>query len=326
MMNTLQRYWLFALVLVAAILFPFVGSDYAVHLGVGIAINAIAVLGLGVLGSSGQISLAQAAFYGIGAYTSSLLAVHFGVPFWIGIVAAALVAAVAGVIVGLPTIRVSGLYLVMVTLGVNEIVWLVMMNAIPLTGGPSGVLNIPAPHFFGISLMSTKHYYYLALGFLVVFTWLTWRVIRSRLGTYFKALESSQLASSMVGINVVRTKLTAFVVSAVWGGVAGALYAHYIGYISPDNFRLDLSVMLLIMAVFGGQTSVGGMLLATAVLSAATEYLRVIGNFRMIAYGALLVVGMVYMPRGIGPFIAKIRLRRKTPKAAASRGKGAEPR
>ena len=325
-MKTLQRYSIFALALVAAALFPLFGSEYGIHLGVGIAINAIAVLGLGVLGSSGQVSLAQAAFYGIGAYTSSLLAVHFGIPFWIGIVAAAAVAAVAGLLVGLPTIRVSGLYLVMVTLGVNEIVWLVMMNAIPLTGGPSGVLNIPAPRFFGISLLATSHYYYLALAFLVLFAWLTLRVIRSRLGAYFKALESSQLASSMVGINVVRTKLIAFVISAVWGGVAGALYAHYIGYISPDSFRLDLSVMLLIMAVFGGQTSVGGMLLATAVLSAATEYLRVIGNFRMIAYGALLVLGMVYMPRGIGPFLARIRLRRRRTDVGANGAKGASPR
>ena len=325
MMRNLRRYWIFALVFVAAVLFPLVGSQYSIHLGVGIAINAIAVLGLGVLGSSGQISLAQAAFYGIGAYTSSLLAVHFGVPFWIGIVAAAALSAVAGIIVGLPTIRVSGLYLVMVTLGVNEIVWLVMMNAIPLTGGPSGVLNIPAPDLFGMSFRSTSHYYYLALAFLVLFAWLTFRILRSRLGTYFKALESSQLASSMVGINLVRTKLTAFVISAIWGGVAGALYAHYIGYISPDSFRLDLSVMLLIMAVFGGQTSVGGMLLATAVLSTATEYLRVIGSFRMIAYGVLLVLGMIYMPRGIGPFLAKIRFGRRAPEAAPEEPKGASP-
>lgn len=125
---------------------------------------------------------------------------------------------------------------------------------------------------------------------------------------YFKALSTSEIAAAMVGLDVVGSKVIAFIISALWGGVAGSLYAHYIGYIHPDNFQLDISVLFLTMAVFGGQSSVMGMLLSTLILTISTEYLRNIGEYRMVAYGLLLLVGMIYMPSGIGPYLDRLTL------------------
>jgi branched-chain amino acid transport system permease protein len=293
--------------LLLLVLFPILGPKYIVHIGVIVAINGIAVLGLGVLGGyAGQTSLGQAAFYGIGGYVSALLAINYGVPFWLGIIIAALVTGIAGLLVGVPTLRVSGLYLVMVTIGVNEIVWLYMMNAHKVTHGSQGVLNIPSPSIGSFLIDNPRSYFFLAIIFLAVFIWLTVRVMRSRLGWYFRALNDSEIAASMVGINTVRSKIIAFVISAVWAGVAGALYAHYVGYIHPDNFKLDLSIMLLTMAVFGGQRSIVGMLLATVILTGTTEYLRNIGEYRLIAYGLFLLWGMIYMPNGIGPYLSRL--------------------
>lgn len=291
----------------AVLLFPLVAPTYLVHIGVFIAINAIAVLGLGILGGyAGQVSLGQAAFYGIGAYTSALLAVSYGMPFWIGLAAAAVVAGVAGFAFGVPTLRVSGLYLVMTTIGVGEIVWLVMMNWTAVTRGSQGVLQIPPPKIGGFVFSSPRSFYYLVLAMLVLILIITLRVVGSRLGAYFRALSDSEIAASMVGVDTVRYKVVAFVLSAVWAGVAGALYAHYVGYIHPDNFKLDVSVLFLTMAVFGGQRSLAGMLVATMLLTGATEYLRSIGEYRMVAYGLLLLFGMVYMPAGIGPYLARV--------------------
>ncbi len=297
----------YALVLGIILLFPILAPNYLIHIGVYVAINSIAVLGLGILGGfAGQTSLGQAAFYGIGAYTSALLAINYNVPFWIGLVAAAVVAGVAGLLVGVPTLRVSGLYLVMTTIGINEIVWLFMMNSTTVTHGSQGVLQIPPPMLGSITVSSGRSYYYLAIVFLAMFLVLTLRIMRSRLGWYFRALSDSEIAASMVGVDTVRSKVIAFVISAVWAGVAGALYAHYVGYIHPDNFKLDVSVMFLTMAVFGGQRSVAGMLLATLVLTGSTEYLRNIGEYRMVAYGLFLLWGMIYMPNGIGPYLDRI--------------------
>ena len=292
---------------VVLLLAPQVLNTYLVHIGVFILINAIAVLGLGVLGGfAGQVSLGQAAFYGIGAYTSSLLATRLGVPFWLGMPTAVVVSAAAGLVIGVPTLRVAGLYLVMTTIGVNQIAWLVMMNWIPATGGPHGLLAIPAPTIGSFAFNGPTTYFYLALGFFLLFLFVTLRLVRSRQGLFFRALSDNELAASMVGVGTTNAKILAFVVSAAWAGGAGSLYAHYVGYIHPDNFTLDVSVLFLTMAIFGGGRSIAGMLIATVVLTGATEYLRSIGELRMVGYGLLLLLGMIYMPQGIGPFLPRI--------------------
>jgi len=289
-----------AAVLLGALSIPSFTPKYILHLVIYIMIISIAVMGLGILGVSGQISNAQGAFYGIGAYTSALLSVRMGVSFWASLLIVILFACVVGFVVGLPTIKVSGLYLIMTTLGVNEIIYLIMMNNITLTNGPQGVSRIPGPSLFGFTFKSMPSYFYLCYAFLLFFALLSIRIYRSRLGNYFIAVKNSEIASNMNGVNVVKTKLTAFMISAVYGGVAGALYSGYIGYIHPDNFKTDVSVLFLTMSIFGGQRSVVGMLCATTILTIATEYFRFIGEYRLIAYGLVLILGMIYMPEGIG--------------------------
>ncbi len=301
-------YSLLVLLVLAA---PFLFSTYLVHIGVFILINAIAVIGLGVLGGfAGQVSLGQAAFYGIGAYTTALLSTRYNLPIGISILAAPLLAGMIGYVIGRPTMRVAGLYLVMITIGINEITRLVLLNWIDFTNGPQGVKGIPAPMLAGINLRNSTWYFYIALAVLVLIILLTQRLIRSRVGMYLQALGDSEIAARMIGVDTAGVKTLAFVISAVWAGLAGALYAHYIGYIHPDNFKLEVSVLFLTMAIFGGQRSIPGMLVATAALTGATEYLRSIGEYRMVAYGFLLLVGMIYMPDGIVPYFVDL-FRRK---------------
>ena len=305
-----------AAVILGALALPNILPRFFLHLAIYISIMSIAVIGLGILGVSGQISCAQGAFFGIGAYTYSLLAIRMGMSFWTSLPFVVLLACVVGFVVGLPTIKVSGLYLIMTTLGVNEIVHLIMMNYIALTGGPQGLSRIPAPSLFGFTFNTMSSYFYLSYVFLLFFALLAQRIFRSRLGSFFIAVKNSEIASSMNGVNVVKTKLTAFVFSAVYGGIAGALYAGYIGYIHPYNFITDVSILFLTMAIFGGQRSVWGMISAAAFLTIATEYFRFIGDYRHIAYGLVLILGMTYMPDGIGGMFSQLRNLRKIGKRA----------
>lgn len=302
-----RRNALYFLLILLVLSAPFLLSTYLIHIAVFIFINSIAVIGLGVLGGfAGQVSLGQAAFYGLGAYTTALLSTRLGVPVGISIAIAPLVAGVVGYIVGRPTMRVAGLYLVMITIGINEITRLVLLNWIDFTGGPQGVKGIPAPMLAGENLRDSTWYFYIALAVLVIIILLTRRILRSRIGLYLQSLGDSEIAARMIGVDTAGIKTLAFVISAVWAGLAGALYAHYIGYIHPDNFKLEVSVLFLTMAIFGGQRSIPGMLVATLALTGATEYLRSIGEYRMVAYGLLLLVGMIYMPDGIVPYFVDL--------------------
>ncbi len=306
-MSNKTKYIILFAVAGVSLFFPLLLSRYFLHLAIYMMITAIAVLGLGILGASGQISSAQGAFYGIGAYTCALLCTRLGSSYWVALIAVILIACVVGILVGLPAIKVSGLYLVMTTLGINEIIYIIMMNAVSFTGGPQGVSQIPPIRFLGFPLDTMKKFYYLALAMLIIFIFLSNRILKSRLGLFFLSIKSSDIASKMNGVNVVRTKLIAFIISAVYGGIAGSLYATYIGYIHPDNFKTDVSVLFLTMSIFGGQRSVLGMICATVILTFATEYFRFIGDYRMIAYGLVLLLGMMFMPEGIGSKIKNLQ-------------------
>lgn len=288
---------------------PQLCSKYVLHLIVFVMINTIAILGLNILGTSGQISNAQAAFYGIGAYTAALLTLRLGLSFWVAMLAVVAITFLAGFIVGLPTMKVSGLYLIMTTMGINEIVYQVLKNWISLTNGPSGLNRIPAPVFFGIELNSVYRYYYLALVMFALFVFLTHRIFKSRLGYYFTAIKNSSIAANMNGVDVNGIKLLAFAICSLFAGVAGALYASYISYISPENFTTTVSVSFLTISIFGGNGSILGVIIANTLLTTATEYFRVIGEYRLVIYGVLLILGMIYVPSGIGGIIKKTQAR-----------------
>lgn len=293
---------LIALLILFALMctFPSFCSKYILHLIVYVMINSIAVLGLNILGTSGQISNAQAAFYGIGSYTAALLSLRLGVNFWVYMLAVIVITFIAGLLVGLPTMKVSGLYLIMTTMGINEIVYQILKNWISLTNGPSGLNRIPAPVIFGFELKNVFSYYYLALAMFLIFIFLANRILKSRLGYYFTAIKNNDIAANMNGINVNGMKLLAFAICSIFAGVAGALYTSYISYISPENFTTNVSISFLTISIFAGSGNIIGVIIANTLLTFATEYFRVIGEYRLVIYGVLLILGMIYMPNGIG--------------------------
>jgi branched-chain amino acid transport system permease protein len=282
------------------LLIPAVAPTYMVHIATFIAIYTLPVIGLGFLtGFTNRISLAQGAIFGVGAYVTALLTTQYGwspgAAFLPSIVGAVLV----GTVLGAPAMRLAGLYFVMATIAVHQIVWILLMNWIDLTNGPQGVRSIPALAIGSLKLEMPQAYYYAAFGAALVSFVLARRIVASRLGLQLRALSEDELASSMSGVPVFRAKVVALALSAAWAGAGGFLYAHYMRFVHPEMFTLEPSILFLTMAMFGGYRSLIGMVIATAVLESATEFLRPFGEFRLIAYGLILVLGMMFFPKGI---------------------------
>ena len=282
------------------LLIPAVAPTYMVHIATFIAIYTLPVIGLGFLtGFTNRISLAQGAIFGVGAYVTALLTTQYGwspgAAFLPSIVGAVLV----GTVLGAPAMRLAGLYFVMATIAVHQIVWILLMNWIDLTNGPQGVRSIPALAIGSLKLETPQAYYYAAFGAALVSFVLARRIVASRLGLQLRALSEDELASSMSGVPVFRAKVVALALSAAWAGAGGFLYAHYMRFVHPEMFTLEPSILFLTMAMFGGYRSLIGMVIATAVLESATEFLRPFGEFRLIAYGLILMLGMMFFPKGI---------------------------
>jgi branched-chain amino acid transport system permease protein len=293
--------WAMLLVaLVVALLLPVFAPQYVLHICVFVLIYTLPVIGLGFLtGFTGRVSLAQGALFGIGAYTTALLTTKFGWSPLATVIPAVLVTVAIAVALGGSAVRLAGLYFVMATIGIQQIVWIVLMNWSDLTNGPQGIRSIPAVSIGGQELETTQQFYWLALVVAAIFYALAKKIIASRLGLYLRALSDDQLAAASVAVEVNHAKVTALALSAAWAGAGGFLYAHYVRYIHPDMFGLEPSVLFLVMSMFGGYRSLEGMIFATAVLESATEYLRPFGEFRMIVYGLILLLGMMYFPKGI---------------------------
>jgi branched-chain amino acid transport system permease protein len=286
--------------LLALLAVPAVAPQYVVHIANFVLIYTLPVVGLGFLtGFTGRVSLAQGALFGTGAYTTALLTTKLGWAPLATFVPSVLFTVVLAVALGGAAVRLAGLYFVMATIGIQQIVWIVLMNWIDLTNGPQGVRSIPPIGLGGNDLDAPQSFYYLALAMAIVSYVLAKRVVGSRLGLFLRALSDDQLAASSVAVEVGRAKVTALALSAAWAGAGGFLYAHYVRFIHPDMFGLEPSVLFLVMSMFGGYRSIEGMIVATAVLESATEYLRPFGEFRMIVYGLLLLLGMMFFPRGI---------------------------
>lgn len=300
-----------AALVLALIVLPVFAPQYVLHISVFVLIYTLPVIGLGFLtGFTGRVSLAQGALFGIGAYTTALLTTRFGWAPIATLVPSVLVTVVIAVALGGSAVRLAGLYFVMATIGIQQIVWTVLMNWTDLTGGPQGVRSIPPVSIGSLALETTQQFYFLALLFAATSYILAKRIIGSRLGLYLRALSDDQLAAASIAVEVSRAKVTALALSAAWAGAGGFMYAHYVRYIHPDMFGLEPSVLFLVMSMFGGYRSIEGMILATAVLESATEYLRPFGEFRMIVYGLILLLGMMYFPKGILTLIHRAKAAR----------------
>jgi len=297
-----------AIVAVLAVSALIPSQGYTLNILMQAATNAVAVTGLVVvLGYCGQISLAQAAFFGLGAYGVALGTTDYGLHFFAALPLGIAAALLFGVLLGLASLRLGGHYLAMVTISFQQILTLVLTNWIGLTHGPDGVRGIGRPHVPGLRLENGDQYLTLCLAVLVCITWFVWRLKTSRLGRAMQSVRDNEIAASTCGIDVFRTKVLAFAISAVLGGLGGGLYAGARAYISPDEFGFGESIVMLTMALLGGVGSPFGALLGTGLLVILPEWLRFLRNVYLAVYGAAVILIMVFLPDGLWGFTARLR-------------------
>ncbi len=278
-----------------------VPSQYILRIIIMIGVYTILSLSLGlVTGYAGQISLGHAAFYAIGAYVSALLSVNYGLNFFITAPIAAIAAAICGLLLGLPTLRLSGTYLAITTLGFCEVVRMVLLNWESVTNGPLGISKIPRPSLFGMDFtLYNNGLYYLMLGLLVLTTLVMLAIVRSKVGRALVAIREDEMAATMMGIKTTFYKVIAFVIAAFFSGLAGAFYAHMIRFIDPNTFTFDTSIMILSIVILGGMGTINGMFLGSALLVSFPEVLRFLQEYRFVVYGVILVLMMRFRPQGI---------------------------
>ena len=294
-----------SLLIAVMLLMPHITSAYQVNIMTTALIYVILGLGLNiVVGFAGQLVLGYAAFYAVGAYTFGLLHQNFGVGFWTALPLGAAVAGFFGILVSLPVIRLRGDYLAIVTLGFGEITRLVLENWIEVTNGPGGISNIPRPELFNFSLSDSGtsiYVYYVTLAFMLVAFISLLRLKNSRMGRSWIAVSEDETAAQVMGVNTTWAKLSAFALSAVWAGIAGVLFATKTRFINPDSFTFMDSALFLCIVVLGGMGSVYGMLVGAFAIALLPEYLRAFSEYRMLMFGAAMVLMMIFRPQGLIP-------------------------
>lgn len=281
--------------------------EYLLHILVITGIYIILTLSLNlILGYTGLPAFGHAAFSCAGAYTSSLLALQFGLTPWIGLILGACVAALLGIIIGLPSIRLRGDYLALATFGFGVIVYSIAKNWVSLTRGPMGLPGIPGLNLFGLSLNPIFSYLILVAAFVLLTFFVIQRIVNSPFGRVLQGIREDEIAAQAMGKDVNRHKLLVFIIGAFFAGIAGSLYAHYITFIDPSSFTVMESIVILLMVVFGGMGSLTGSFLGAAVLVILPELLRFLGMpsavaapLRQMIYGLLLILLMLKRPQGL---------------------------
>ncbi|MEJ2588636.1 MAG: branched-chain amino acid ABC transporter permease [Deltaproteobacteria bacterium] len=301
---------------------PFGSStNYILRVLTTATLYMILALGLNIVpGFTGLLDLGYVGFYGIGAYTSGLLAIHYDLSLWVILPLAALNGAIWGILLGAPTLRLTGDYFAIVTFGFSELVVLVIRNELWLTRGPMGLPGISPPSIFGHVLTRGWEFFYLVLFLLAVVLVVVRRLEDSRLGRAWFAIREDEIAAQCCGVNLIRYKVTAFAISASIGAMGGAFYAKWFKFIHPDMFKFWESILILCLIVFGGMGSIWGTMLGALVLIPLTEVLRAVlpqslFSARFLIYGVILVLMMRWRPEGLIPFeSAQARKARQTRK------------
>jgi len=290
-----------ALALVVVLLPLALPNNYTYEVAILVGLNAIVCVGLNLLiGYAGQISLGHAGFFGLGAYGSAILTARYGWP-PLGALAASLGAVgLLAWVVGRPILRLQGHYLAMATLGLGIIVSIVLVTEDRLTGGPDG-MSVPPLGAFGWTLAGEKAWYWTVGALLLAAVWLARNLIDSPRGRALRALHGSEVAAEVIGIDSARHKLGVFVLSAMFAAAAGALTAHYAGFITPSKAAFLHSIELVTMVVFGGMASTFGAVVGAAVLTTLPQFLTVLKDYEMMVFGAVMILTMVFMPRGLVP-------------------------
>ncbi|MGC9975870.1 MAG: branched-chain amino acid ABC transporter permease [Syntrophales bacterium] len=287
----------------------FFRGGYIVNVLVFVGIYTILSVALNLLlGLAGQISLGQAAFFGLGAYISGVLTAAHGVNPWLAMAIAVIVVGMISFVLGFPILRLRGHYLAMATLGMGIIVYIVFNETIDITGGPSGLSGIPNLSIFGIIFNTDIKNYYLVWFFTSVTILLSVNLSASRVGRALRAIHDSEVAARILGVNVRLLKVQIFTISGIFSALAGSLYAHTVQFISPTSFGFNVSIELLTMVIIGGLGSIYGSFLGAAILTLLPELFRTFQDYDIIVYGTVLIVMTMFMPGGLVrgiPFLAR---------------------
>ncbi|WP_408608794.1 ABC transporter permease subunit [Desulfogranum japonicum] len=285
------------------LLFPHLFSTYQVNIMISALMYVVLGLGLNiVVGVAGLLDLGYVAFYAVGAYSYALLNMHFDLGFWVVLPIGGILGAFFGILLGIPVLRLRGDYLAIVTLGFGEIIRLVLENWNDFSQGPSGISNIDRPPLPGVDLSlegSIVYMYYLTIVMVIFTIFVVNRLQDSRIGRAWFALREDEIACQAMGIDKMKTKLTAFALGATWAGMVGVLFAAKTTFVNPASFTFLESAIILCIVVLGGMGSIVGVIISALVLILMPEYLRAFSDYRMLVFGAVLVIMMVFKPRGL---------------------------
>jgi branched-chain amino acid transport system permease protein len=303
-LTTSPRAGLAALAAVVALLPLGLVNNYYYEIAILVGLNAIVCIGLNLLiGYAGQISLGHAGFYGLGAYGSAILTARYGWPPLAALGAATLATALLALAIGRPILRLRGHYLAMATLGMGIIISIVIVTEDRYTGGPDG-MSVPPLALAGLALVGEHAWYWTVGVLLLAAVWLAQNLIDSPHGRALRALHGSEVAAEVGGIDSARHKVRVFVISAVYAAIAGSLTAHYAGFITPGKVSFFHSIELVTMVVFGGMASTFGAVVGAAVLTVLPQALTVFKEYEMVVFGAVMMLTMIFMPRGLVPTLA----------------------
>ena len=319
--TVVQRRWLIALFVVLAV-FPFVAGPYWVFLACLMAINVASATGLNILtGYTGLVSLGQAAFMGVGAYTVARLEIDFGTPFLLNLVAGGLMAGLVGIVVGVPSLRVKGLYLAIATIAASVILHFIFGNWVAMTGGSSG-LAMPPASLFGFELDTPARLYWLILPITTLMVAGAANLFRTRIGRAFIAIRDRDISAEVLGIRLLRFKLMSFALSSFYAGVAGGLWAYFFRVVTPESFPLTMSIFFLAAIIVGGMGSILGGILGAVFMTMVPEALKLgvglvspwlpdavalLSPVRTIVFGGLIVAFLIFEPQGLAEGWRRLR-------------------
>ncbi len=295
------RFWLAAIGTILLFITPeIVPNDYIFRVIIAVIINIPLALSQNLItGFSGQLTLGQAAFYGIGAYTSALLVLRLGVPWPIALLIAGLVACVFGILLSFPTLRVGSDYLTLMTIGFSQIFYIVALNWTDMTRGPMGIPGVPAPQIGPFVFNSLPSLYFLYLAITALSYLFMHRLTHSHVGRAFIAIRENEIAAAAMGINVANYKVMAFAFGSFWAGIAGSMLAHFLNFVGPQSFNLDQSILHMQMAILGGLGSLPGSILGAGLLVSLPQLFKPIYEYQLLLNGLMMVILLTWRPQGI---------------------------
>jgi len=299
--NTVLRYSVLALMVAFLVCLPLSSSLFTQEIMTNMFFYVVVCLGLNIMiGFAGLLHLGYAAFFAVGAYVTGIMSATYGINFWLTLPFSMVAAIIAGLAIAAPTLKLRGDYLAIVTLGFGEIIRYTVRN-VGITGGAIGLIGIERPVFFGIVLDKISHFYYMFFILSIIAIFISYRLHDSRLGRAWQYIREDEDAAAAMGINVVSTRLYAFIIGSCFGALAGSFFAAKMTAISPDSFMFIHSVMILLAVVLGGMGKIPGVVLGAIIVTLFPEVSRDIGQYRLIIFALVLLVLMLYRPQGLWP-------------------------